>query len=62
MGDHYPRKIIFHLKTGKVKVRKLKTITNTMLIERDSEYLNKLNPETVGGSVNLFLVGGTKSG
>jgi len=54
VGDRYPRKVIFHVKTGKVKVRKLKKVNNTTLIERDSEYLKKLNTETIGGSVDLF--------
>ena len=54
VGDRYPRKVIFHVKTGKVKVRKLKKVNNTTLIERDTEYLNKLNTEAVGGSVDLF--------
>ena len=54
VGDRYPRKVIFHVKTGKVKVRKLKKVNNTTLIERDTEYLNKLNTEAIGGSVDLF--------
>jgi len=54
VGDRYPRKVIFHVKTGKVKVRKLKKVNNATLIERDAEYSKKLNSETVGGSVDLF--------
>ncbi|MEW5007820.1 MAG: chemoreceptor glutamine deamidase CheD [Cycloclasticus sp.] len=54
VGDRYPRKVLFHVKTGKVKVRKLKKVNNSTLLQRDSEYLNKLNTQTVGGSVDLF--------
>jgi len=54
VGDRYPRKVLFHVKTGKVKVRKLKKVNNSTLLERDSEYLSKLNTQTVGGSVDLF--------
>jgi len=54
VGDRYARKVIFHVKTGKVKVRKLKKVNNTTLLERDSEYLKKLNTESIGGSVDLF--------
>ncbi len=54
VGDRYPRKVIFHVKSGKVKVRKLKKVSNTTLVQRDTEYLQQLNSETVGGSVDLF--------
>jgi len=54
VGDRYPRKVLFHVKTGKVKVRKLKKVNNSTLLQRDNEYLSKLNAETVGGSVDLF--------
>ena len=54
VGDRYPRKVLFHVKTGKVKVRKLKKVNNSTLLQRDNEYLSKLNTQTVGGSVDLF--------
>lgn len=54
VGDCFPRKVVFHVKTGKVKVRKLKKVNNSTLLERDSAYLDKLRTETVGGSVDLF--------
>ena len=54
VGDRYPRKVLFHVKTGKVKVRKLKKVNNSTLLQRDNEYLSKLNTQTIGGSVDLF--------
>lgn len=54
VGDKYPRKVLFHVKTGKVKVRKLKKVNNTTLLERDAEYISKLNSEELDGSVDLF--------
>lgn len=54
VGDRYPRKVIFHVKTGKVKVRKLKKVNNTTLIERDAEYMTKMKTEKFEGSVDLF--------
>lgn len=54
VGDKYPRKVLFHVKTGKVKVRKLKKMKNTTLLERDAEYINTLQTTDLDGSVDLF--------
>ena len=54
VGDRYPRKVLFHVKSGKVKVRKLKKINNTTLLERDTEYISKLNSSNLEGSIDLF--------
>jgi len=54
VGDKYPRKVLFHVKTGKVKVRKLKKVANTTLLERDQKYIKELNTSQLDGSVDLF--------
>jgi len=54
VGDKYPRKVLFHVKTGKVKVRKLKKVNNTTLLERDQKYIKDLNSSQLDGSVDLF--------
>jgi len=54
VGDKYPRKVLFHVKSGKVKVRKLKKVNNTTLIQRDQEYVKQLNSGELDGSVDLF--------
>jgi chemotaxis protein CheD len=54
VGDKYPRKVLFHIKSGKVKVRKLKREKNTTLMERDKKYFEVLEKLEVGGSVDLF--------
>jgi chemotaxis protein CheD len=54
VGDKYPRKVLFHIKTGKAKVRKLRKVKNTTLIARDAEYITKLNKEKLEGSIDLF--------
>lgn len=54
VGDRYPRKVLFHLKSGKVKVRKLKKENNTTLMRRDTEYMDRMKVEKFEGSVDLF--------
>jgi len=54
IGDRYPRKVLFHIKSGKVKVRKLKKENNTTLMQRDTEYMDKMKTDELDGSVDLF--------
>jgi chemotaxis protein CheD len=50
----YPRKVYFFPMTGEVKVRKLKSIHNTTLLDRESEYRVKVAQTPTAGDVDLF--------
>ena len=50
----YPRKIYFFPETGEVKVRKLKSMHNSTILERESEYHSKVNRQASFGDVDLF--------
>ena len=51
----YPRKLYQFPDTGEVKVRKLKTMHNTTIIDRESEYKVKIKQTAhKGGDVDLF--------
>lgn len=52
--DIYPRKIYFFPKTGRVLMRKLKTVHNDTIIEREHEYRSRLKTADVHGEVELF--------
>jgi chemotaxis protein CheD len=52
--DIYPRKIYFFPKTGRVLMRKLKTVHNDTIIEREHEYRSRLKTADVHGDVELF--------
>lgn len=53
--DIYPRKVYFFPETGEVKVRKLKSLHNTTILDRESEYRMKLKQNAnVTGDVELF--------
>lgn len=50
----FPRKVYFFPLTGEVKVRKLKTLHNTTIIDREVEYREKVVKTPTAGEVDLF--------
>ncbi|MDO6558637.1 chemoreceptor glutamine deamidase CheD [Paraglaciecola chathamensis] len=53
--DIYPRKVYFFPETGEVKVRKLKSLHNATILDRESEYRLKLKRNAQAtGDVELF--------
>jgi chemotaxis protein CheD len=50
----FPRKIYFFPLTGEVKVRKLKSLHNTTILDRESEYRVKINQTPASGDVDFF--------
>jgi len=54
VGDIYPRKVNYFPATGKVKVKKLRTMHNDTIIEREKSYIHALEKEKVEGSIVLF--------
>ncbi len=54
LGDIYPRKVYFTPVTGKAYVKKLRSLHNNTIVERETQYLNQLKHKPVEGSVELF--------
>ena len=52
--DIYPRKVYFFPQTGRVLVRKLKTVHNNTILLREREFENRLQHAKVEGDVELF--------
>jgi chemotaxis protein CheD len=52
--DIYPRKVYFFPQTGLVRVKKLKTVHNDTIINRESDYKTRLQYAKVEGDVELF--------
>lgn len=52
--DIYPRKVYFFVETGEVKVRKIKTMHNTTILDRESEYRMRIKQAPVAGEIDLF--------
>ncbi len=54
MLDIYPRKIYFFPHTGRVRVKKLRSMHNNTIIEREHEYHSRLKKADMHGEVELF--------
>lgn len=50
----YPRKVYYFPATGKVMVKKLKSVHNNTIIQREREYDSRLKSEQIAGDVELF--------
>lgn len=54
IGGSYPRKVYFFTDTGTVKVRKLRSMHNTTILDREKAYRSRVKNTTITGSVELF--------
>lgn len=54
VGDIYPRKVYYHPDTGKVRVKKLRSMHNDTVSDREREYMEELKKSAGSGDVELF--------
>jgi chemotaxis protein CheD len=54
LGDIYPRKVHYEPETGRLRVKRLKSVRNNTLFERERQYLEVLDREPVGNDIELF--------
>ncbi|MEW5756503.1 MAG: chemoreceptor glutamine deamidase CheD [Pseudomonadota bacterium] len=54
LGAFYPRKVVYFPLTGRVKVKKLVSMHNDTIIQREAEYLESLQTKPIQGDVELF--------
>jgi len=54
LGDVYPRKVLFFPASGKVRVKKLRSMHNNTIIERENKYSQRIKKEPVTGDIDLF--------
>ncbi|MDT8404573.1 chemoreceptor glutamine deamidase CheD [Sulfuriflexus sp.] len=54
LGDTCPRKVMYNPITGKVKMKKLRSLHNNTIIDRETEYMQKLDIEPVESEIDLF--------
>lgn len=54
VGGIYPRKVLYFPDTGSVKVRKLKTVRNDVVFERERNYARSINTRPAQGDIELF--------
>lgn len=54
LGDIYPRKVVYDPYSGKVQVKKLRTMHNDTIVKRETGYMKILQEEPVSGDIELF--------
>lgn len=54
VGGSHPRKVLYFPDTGSVKVRKLRTVRNSVVYEREQNYAKSINTQPDTGDVELF--------
>ncbi|MBB4861949.1 chemotaxis protein CheD [Pseudomonas nitritireducens] len=52
--DIHPRKVYFFPDSGRVLVRKLRTLANDTVLQREQQYRQQLSHRARGGSIDLF--------
>lgn len=53
-GGSYPRKIQYFPLTGRVRVKKLNSMHNQTLVNREKDYIDSLNKTQAVGKIDLF--------
>ena len=54
VGDIYPRMVVYFPTTGKVKVKRLRSLHNNTIIEEETRYISTVESKPVGGDIELF--------
>ncbi len=54
LGGNYPRKVIYFPKTGKARMKKLQSMHNDTIVNREKSYMDHLKVEPVQGDIELF--------
>jgi chemotaxis protein CheD len=54
IGDIFPRKVIYYPYTGKVRVKKLRSIGEQKVVNEEQSYMKNLGKAEVEGDVELF--------
>jgi chemotaxis protein CheD len=52
--DIYPRKVYYFPKTGRALIKKLKSVHNNTIVEREKDYESRLDYAKMEGEVELF--------
>jgi len=54
VGDVFPRKVMYIPSTGAMKVKRLRTLHNNTVVEREGKYMDDIAEKPVGGEIELF--------
>jgi chemotaxis protein CheD len=54
LGDVFPRMVVYFPASGKVRVKRLRSLHNNTIAEQESQYLHLIEQKPVSGDVELF--------
>ncbi len=54
VGDIYPRMVVYFPSTGKVRVKRLRSLHNNVIVQEEIRYISSIESKPVGGEVELF--------
>jgi len=54
VGDVFPRKVVYHPMSGKVQVKKMRSLHNDTIKVREERYMRKIASEAITGDIELF--------
>lgn len=54
LGDIYPRKVVYHADSGRLQVRRLRTLHNDTIFERERRYKEEIDHQDQDGEIDLF--------
>lgn len=54
LGDIYPRKVLYYPATGRLRVKRLRSMHNDTLVQREQAYQHELEVQPDSGGVDLF--------
>lgn len=54
VGDVYPRMVVFFPATGRVRVKRLRSLHNNTIADRERDYIDRIRQKPVSGDVELF--------
>lgn len=54
VGDTFPRMVVYFPATGKVRVKRLRSLHNNTIVEQETMYLQAIEKKPVSGDIELF--------
>ncbi|NIQ11235.1 MAG: chemoreceptor glutamine deamidase CheD [candidate division Zixibacteria bacterium] len=54
VGDVFPRKVYYNPKNGVARVKRLQSLHDLSIVERESEYMKNINEKPKSGDIDLF--------
>lgn len=54
VGDVFPRMVVYFPTTGRVRVKRLRSLHNNTIVEQETQYLHTIEAKPVSGDIELF--------